>query len=216
MRLSRSADFDRVFRHGRSHAGRELVLYVFPRGESEPPRLGLSVSRKVGGAVQRNKVKRLLREAFSLEGQRLPAGTDAVVVARHEANALAEREGLAGIRRVLSELVDRVADPEAATAHAGESDASASRESFMKAVRWLAVLPIRAYQRVLSPMLGNRCRYYPSCSEYAAQAIGRFGILRGLVLAGWRLLRCNPWSDGGFDPVEDQRLFKPRAPATSV
>jgi putative membrane protein insertion efficiency factor len=86
----------------------------------------------------------------------------------------------------------------------------------MKAVRWLAVLPIRAYQRIVSPMLGNRCRYYPSCSEYAAQAIRRFGILRGLVLAGWRLLRCNPWSNGGFDPVEDQRLFKPRAPATSA
>jgi putative membrane protein insertion efficiency factor len=86
----------------------------------------------------------------------------------------------------------------------------------VKAVRWLAVLPIRAYQRVLSPMLGNRCRYYPSCSEYAAQAVGRLGILRGLVLAGWRLLRCNPWSDGGFDPVEDQRLFKPRAPAPSA
>jgi ribonuclease P protein component len=125
-RLSRSADFDRVFRHGRSHAGRELVLYVFPRGESEPPRLGLSVSRKVGGAVQRNKVKRLLREAFSLEGQRLPAGTDAVVVARHEANALAEREGLAGIRRVLSQLVDRVADPQAAALRAAESNATTS------------------------------------------------------------------------------------------
>jgi ribonuclease P protein component len=126
VRLSRSADFDRVFRHGRSHAGRELVLYVFPRGEAEPPRLGLSVSRKVGGAVQRNKVKRLLREAFSLEGQRLPAGTDAVVVARHEANALAEREGLAGIRRVLGQLVDRVADPEAGRGRVGESDASAT------------------------------------------------------------------------------------------
>ena len=86
----------------------------------------------------------------------------------------------------------------------------------MKALRWVAVLPIRAYQRVLSPMVGQRCRYYPSCSEYAAQAIGRFGILRGLVLAGWRLLRCNPWSDGGFDPVEDQRLFKSRAPAPSA
>ncbi|MBV9606024.1 MAG: ribonuclease P protein component, partial [Solirubrobacterales bacterium] len=101
VRLSRSADFDRVFRHGRSHAGRELVLYVFPRGEgtdADGPRLGLSVSRKVGGAVQRNRVKRLLREAFELEGNRLPAGTDAVVVARREANALAEREGLAGIR----------------------------------------------------------------------------------------------------------------------
>lgn len=110
MRLSRSADFDRVFRQGRSHAGREFVLYVFPRGEGDEPRLGLSVSRKVGGAVERNRVKRLLREAFAIDGDRLPAGTDAVVVARHEANALAEREGLAGIRRVLGQLLERV-DP---------------------------------------------------------------------------------------------------------
>ncbi len=108
MRLSRSADFDRVFRQGRSHAGREFVLYVFPRGEADEPRLGLSVSRKVGGAVERNRVKRLLREAFALEGGRLPPGTDAVVVARHEANALAEREGLGGIRRALGQLLERV------------------------------------------------------------------------------------------------------------
>jgi ribonuclease P protein component len=109
VRLSRSADFDRVFRQGRSHAGRELVLYVFPRGEADEPRLGLSVSRKVGGAVQRNRVKRLLREAFALDGGRLPAGTDAVVVARREANSLAEREGLDGIRRALGELLERAA-----------------------------------------------------------------------------------------------------------
>src|SRR5919206_3068510 len=64
-RLSRSAEFDRVYREGRSHAGRHLVLYSFPREDAEePPRLGLSVGRKVGGAVERNKVKRLLREAF--------------------------------------------------------------------------------------------------------------------------------------------------------
>jgi hypothetical protein len=86
----------------------------------------------------------------------------------------------------------------------------------MRAVRRLAVLPIRAYQVFLSPMTGDRCKYYPSCSEYAAQAINRYGILRGLVLAGWRLLRCNPWSRGGFDPVEEQRLFKPRATAPSA
>ena len=83
----------------------------------------------------------------------------------------------------------------------------------MIVLRRIALLPIRAYQRLLSPLVGARCRYYPSCSDYAAQAIERFGILRGLVLAGWRLLRCNPWSRGGFDPVEDQRVFRPRVPA---
>jgi ribonuclease P protein component len=116
-RLSRSADFDRVFRNGRSHAGRELVLYVFPRGEQGPPRLGLSVSRKVGGAVDRNLVKRLLREAFALESARLPCGTDAVVLARTGARALAEREGMAGIRRALADLIERAGgEPEPAGA----------------------------------------------------------------------------------------------------
>ena len=86
----------------------------------------------------------------------------------------------------------------------------------MTVLRSIAVLPIRLYQRVLSPAFGSRCKYYPSCSEYAAQAIAKFGILRGSILAGWRLLRCNPWSHGGVDLVEDQRLFKPRAPVASA
>jgi putative membrane protein insertion efficiency factor len=86
----------------------------------------------------------------------------------------------------------------------------------MNLARRVFVLPIRGYQRLFSPAFGERCKYYPSCSEYAAQAVERFGILRGLVLAGWRLLRCNPWSHGGYDPVEDQRLFKSRAPAASA
>jgi uncharacterized protein len=86
----------------------------------------------------------------------------------------------------------------------------------MSAVRSIAVLPIRLWQRLFSPAFGARCKYYPSCSEYAAQALTRFGILRGLILAGWRLLRCNPWSHGGVDLVEDQRLFRPRNPAPSA
>ncbi len=77
--------------------------------------------------------------------------------------------------------------------------------------RAIAGLPIRLYQRVISPAIPQRCKYHPSCSAYALQAIKTYGILRGVVLAGWRLLRCNPWSHGGFDPVEQQRLFRPRA-----
>jgi putative membrane protein insertion efficiency factor len=83
----------------------------------------------------------------------------------------------------------------------------------MKLLRWLALAPIVAYQRVISPALPRRCKYEPTCSNYAAQAVREFGILRGLVLGAWRLLRCNPWSKGGFDPVSAQRVFRPRARA---
>jgi putative membrane protein insertion efficiency factor len=76
--------------------------------------------------------------------------------------------------------------------------------------RRLAVLPIRLYQLAISPALGQRCKYEPSCSRYAVEAIRRHGVARGLVLAGWRLLRCNPWSHGGHDPVEAQRVFRAR------
>jgi uncharacterized protein len=76
------------------------------------------------------------------------------------------------------------------------------------ALRSIFVAPIRFYQRAISPGLPARCKYHPSCSEYAVQAVRRFGILRGVVLAGWRLLRCNPWSHGGVDFVEDQKLFR--------
>jgi len=107
-RLSRSAEFERVYRQGRSKANRYLVLYAFPReeGSDEGPRLGLSVSRRVGGAVDRTRVKRVLREAFWAEAERLPGGADYVVVARAEARDLAEREGTPGVRRALAELVD--------------------------------------------------------------------------------------------------------------
>jgi putative membrane protein insertion efficiency factor len=70
--------------------------------------------------------------------------------------------------------------------------------------------PIVAYQRLIAPGLPRRCRYEPTCSHYAVRAIWEYGILRGLVLAAWRLLRCNPWSRGGYDPVGAQRLFKNR------
>ena len=80
----------------------------------------------------------------------------------------------------------------------------------MNALKGILVAPIRLYQRTLSPALPARCKYHPSCSEYAVQAVRRYGVMRGVVLAGWRLLRCNPWSHGGVDFVEDQTLFHKR------
>ncbi len=80
----------------------------------------------------------------------------------------------------------------------------------MIAARRIVLLPIAMYRRFVSPALPRRCKYEPTCSLYAAQAVREFGILRGLVLASWRLLRCNPFSHGGYDPVEAQRLFSSR------
>jgi putative membrane protein insertion efficiency factor len=68
-------------------------------------------------------------------------------------------------------------------------------------LRAIVLAPVRLYQRVISPALPRHCKYEPTCSQYAVDAIRRYGILRGLAMAGWRLLRCNPWSHGGFDPV---------------
>ena len=105
-RLSRSGDFDRVYREGDSHSNRFLVLYAFPRSDEEADdlRLGVSVSRKVGGSVERNSVKRALREAFWGLADDLPAGHDFVLVARPDATGLVDREGTKGIQATLAEL----------------------------------------------------------------------------------------------------------------
>ena len=105
-RLSRSGDFDRVYRDGTSRGNRFLVLYSFDSGERDQgPRLGISVGRRIGKAVQRNKVKRTVREAFWSLAEELPGGLDYVIVARPGVEGLVEREGAAGVRASLHELL---------------------------------------------------------------------------------------------------------------
>lgn len=116
-RLSRSGEFDRVYRDGSSQATRHLVLYSFPRREDEggDVRLGVSVSRKVGGAVERNRVKRTLREAFWALSDRLLPQHDFVLVARPEIGGLIEREGVAGAQASIEEALSKLSGTERST-----------------------------------------------------------------------------------------------------
>jgi putative membrane protein insertion efficiency factor len=77
----------------------------------------------------------------------------------------------------------------------------------------VVLAPIRLYQRLISPALPRRCKYEPTCSAYAEEAICELGVARGTILAVWRLARCNPFSHGGYDPVEARRIFKPKTGA---
>ncbi len=86
---------------------------------------------------------------------------------------------------------------------------SVSRETEPGPLARAVLLPLRGYRRFISPALTPRCRYYPSCSAYAEEAIRELGVFRGTILAAWRLLRCNPFSKGGIDPVSERRLFRP-------
>jgi ribonuclease P protein component len=118
-RLSRSGDFDRVYRQGRSTGGREFVVHVFPREASlDPPRVGLSVSKKVGDAVTRNRIKRVLRASVANLEAELAAGSDLVITARADAVALDARDGQAGVERELRSLLQRT------SAWAGSDDAA--------------------------------------------------------------------------------------------
>jgi len=102
---------------------------------------------------------------------------------------------------------------ETAPAGVASSESAVARETVAPAgavgpLTRLLLLPIRAYRRFISPAIGQRCRYYPSCSAYAEESMRELGPLRGSVVAAWRVLRCNPLTDGGLDPLSERRLFR--------
>ena len=169
-RLTRSGDFDAVYRRGQSASGRHLVLYAFRRDDTpsgHPPRLGVSVSRRVGGAVERNRLKRVLKEQFASSPTTFPRGTDFVVIARSAAFEYIEEQGGTALGERLGSLARKVMGGGGIGRDPGARPGAC-----------------QAYQRVVSPLLRPRCKYVPSCSEYAVLAVREFGVVRASCSRG--------------------------------
>lgn len=157
--------------------------------------MGMAVSRKVGKAVTRNRVKRLLREFFRLHRALLPEHLDIVAVAKKHTGAAGPEPGPR--QRPLLPLL-RACRP-------APGQEQRRPEQGLAMLRRLFVLPIRFYQLFISPVLPPACRFYPTCSAYALEAIMTHGVLRGGWLALRRLARCHPWGGSGYDPVPPAR-----------
>ena len=189
-RLSRSRDFDAVYRQGRSVSTRFLTLYWFARDE-EPgePRLGLAVPKAAGSSVVRNRIKRQLREIWRVAARRRGGRADERLRARRAARACPRRP-----RRAAT-----TGSSSASTRCSGRWRRDGSRRSRAAPSR-LGIGLVYAYRYTFGLLVpAGTCKYHPSCSEYAIQALRKHGLVKGSALAGWRLLRCNPWSHGGVD-----------------
>ena len=176
----------------------------------------MAVTKNIGTAVMRNRVKRVLRECFRLHQALLPPAVDLVIVPKRHLKpeqldlAAATREFLPLIKEIGGYVVvrrEQNACPDISrdgiAAPGGLEPETAFRSQGVKrlSLRRLAVLPIRLYQWTLSPVLPPSCRYHPTCSAYAIEAVLTHGIFKGSWLALRRILRCHPWSSGGYDPV---------------
>ena len=174
-------------------------------------RLGLTVSKKVGRAVVRSRLKRQAREFFRLNRAGWPA-LDLLFIARIGAGALAPARLKADLARMEAKLAAGPAWPDEAAASGGPPGGSG-----IKKAAWGRLLAapalglISLYQRFLSPLLPPACRFHPTCSHYAAEAITRHGLGRGGLLALWRLIKCHPFHPGGYDPVPEG-TGRPAAP----
>ena len=167
-------------------------------------RLGLTVTRKVGRAVVRSRLKRQVREFFRLNRGGWPVALDLLFIARVEAGVLPPADLRSDLARVGARLA---AWPTPAPPGQPGPPPEEPRVRLMAA---LALQAIGLYQRFISPLLPPACRFWPTCSRYAAQAIASHGLGRGGLLAVRRLFRCHPFNPGGYDPVPPARTADSR------
>ena len=180
--LKENYEFRRLYQKGASAVGGGMVLYC-RKNRLGHNRLGVTVSVKLGHAVVRNRARRRLREVYRLNSGRLRQGYDMILVARGRTLTASWKE--------LNEVTDvYIKDFQEAGAAGGPV--------MMKKV--LLAL-VKFYRVAISPYRPPCCRYIPTCSQYALEAIEKYGALKGGWLAFRRILRCNPFHKGGYDPV---------------
>ena len=190
-RLNNSRDFSLVLKKPLQRLRKKGVdILIAPNGLSHA-RLGVIVGRAYDRrSTRRHMFKRRVREAFRLQRQHMP-GLDVVVRARHQV-------GDAILSKALDDAFSGLAK-HPADALLTERPKENPKES--QGAARVVLLLLRGYQLFLSPLLGPRCRFYPTCSTFAMQAVRDHGVLHGLRLTARRLVKCHPWHAGGYDPV---------------
>ncbi len=225
-RLTSRADISRTIRHGQRARRGALVVHVVSVNATTadvhgtPARAAFAVSKAVGDSVTRHRVVRRLRAVALPLLDRLPSGTDVVVRAMPEAATASSAQLGADLTRALERLAPIDPAPQSAI---DDQDAGARRVdqaapvTLRRTVMWWVGWPIRSlllgliwiYRHTISPILPPTCRYHPSCSAYGFEALQVHGAAKGTVLAGWRVLRCNPFTPGGLDPVPAKGAWRP-------
>jgi len=220
-RLSSTTEISRTIRAGQRARRGAVVVHVDTSNEGpEPARAAFAVSKSVGDSVTRHRVVRRLRAVSLPLLDRLPAGTHLVVRAMPEAAATSSQQLAVDLEHALARITPLTPTPSISQGGAAPQGGPAQQPSGMarkRSVMWWLGWPIRSlllgliwvYRHTISPMLPPTCRYHPSCSAYGFEALQVHGAAKGAVLAGWRVLRCNPFTPGGLDPVPAKGAWRP-------
>lgn len=177
QRLITKAEFKSVFDQSNKTTQRHF-LALFKPNQKPYARLGLVIGKRVANtAISRNRIKRVIRESFRLNQEQLK-GLDIVIIGRQQCDTLDKTKLREGIEKLWEKLKNKLSN--------------------------VIALIIRTYQYLISPLFGNCCRFYPSCSSYAIEAFRLHGYLRGSYLTFKRILRCHPWHPGGIDLVPER------------
>ena len=226
-RLHSRSEISRTIRHGRRARRGSLVVHLqVGQGGETPARAAFAVSKSVGDSVTRHRVVRRLRGIIPPLLDRLPGGSELVVRAMPEAATATSAQLCDDLERALERVTPlasltpstptSVVDVDLDVDVPVSAQAEATRSGVHQVLFWIG-WPIRSlllaliwvYRHTISPILPPTCRYHPSCSAYGFEALQVHGAAKGTALTVWRVLRCNPFTPGGLDPVPPRGAWRP-------